>query len=377
MKSFIEVGLNENIVKGLEKQNVNTPTKIQELTIPYILDNKDIIGQSYTGSGKTLAFVCPLFNQIETSTKELQGLIIAPTHELVIQIENQIKLLASNSKILVKSLAIIGDVNIDKQIKKIRDTKPHVIVGTPGRVFDLIKKKKIKAHTLKTIVLDEGDNLLNNTNLKTVKDIIKSAMRDTRILLFSATIDNKLLAIASDIMKEPEFLKGDEKSSLNPNIEHLYLNVDERDKVSIIRKLIFAVNPNKALVFINKSYEIELIEEKLNYHNLNVLSIHGKSSKEQRQSAIEKFRSGKLKILISSDISARGLDIDDIDYIINLDFPTSASEYLHRAGRTARAGKRGIVISLVTDKEKAAIRVYEREFKIKFEGRTLQNGKVI
>lgn len=377
MKEFLELGLSESVVNGLREQGIETPTEIQKLVIPYILENKDVIGESHTGSGKTLAFLCPIFEKVDHTTKDVQVLILAPTYELVMQIELQIKTLSNNSNISVISLPIIGDVNIEKQIKKLKDMKPHIIVGTPGRVLDLIKKRKIKAHTIKTIVIDEGDNLLNNTNSKVVKDIVKSTMKDRNLLVFSATIDNKVLATANDIMNFAKVIKTSEKVSLNPNIDHMYIEVDSREKVEALRKLISALNPNKALVFINRGYETNMVTEKLNYHNIEALGIHGKSTKEERQKAIESFRKGKVKILVSSDISARGIDIEDVTHIINLDFPANKGEYLHRAGRTARAGKRGCAISLVTAKEKAAIRIYEREFKIKIDKKTISHGKLI
>ncbi|NLL31382.1 MAG: DEAD/DEAH box helicase, partial [Clostridiales bacterium] len=193
MKSFRELGLNDNIVKGLELQNITEPTEIQALAIPEILENKDVIGEAYTGSGKTLAFLAPIFQKINTKKREMQILIIAPTHELVMQTEAQIKMLAVNSKIPVTSLTLIGDVNIFNQIKKLKEIKPHIIVGTPGRVLDLMNKKKITSHTIKTIVIDEADNLLDNTSSAFVKDIIKKTMRDRELLIFSATINKNTL----------------------------------------------------------------------------------------------------------------------------------------------------------------------------------------
>ncbi|KMT22073.1 superfamily II DNA and RNA helicase [Clostridium cylindrosporum DSM 605] len=376
MKSFIELGLDSNIVDALEKQGITEPTEIQHLTIEKILENKDVIAESYTGSGKTLAFLCPIFQKVNSEKREMQVLVLAPTHELVMQIEAQAKLLASNGNLPITSLPIIGDVNIEKQIKKLKEIKPHIIVATPGRALDLMKKKKITAHTIKTIVIDEGDNLLDNTNSGTVKDIIKCTMRDRCLLVFSATISPKVLFTARELMKEPEIIKNEKKAALNPNIKHMYIEVDPRDKVETLRKLISAVEPKKALVFVNRGYEVDLATEKLNYHSIPSLSIHKKVTKEQRQKAIESFRSGKIKVLVSSDVSARGLDIQDITHVINLDFPTNASEYLHRAGRTARAGATGKTISLVTSKEMAAIRIYEREFNINIEKKNLSHGKL-
>lgn len=378
MKSFIELGLNEQLITGLNKQNITVPTKIQELVIPEAVKNKDIIGESCTGSGKTLAFLIPLFEKIDTSKREMQALILAPTHELVMQIEQQIKLLSENSNIPVTSLGIIGDVNIDKQIKKLKEIKPHIIVGSTGRVLDLIKKKKkITAHTIKTIIIDEADNLLDNTSSAMVKDVIKTTMRDRQLMVFSATINDKTLNTAKELMKDPVIFNNKEKQSLNPNIEHLYIETDPRDKFETLRKLIAAVNPKKALVFVNKGYEINLIKDKLNFHNKSCFAIHKGISKEQRQNALESFRKGKINILVSSDISARGLDINDITHVINLDFPKSSNEYLHRAGRTARGNHTGCTISLVSGKEKAAIRIYEREFGIEIKKKKLSHGQLI
>lgn len=181
MKSFKDLGLDEKIITGLNAQGITNPTEIQELSIPEILADKDVIGEAHTGSGKTLAFVAPIFQKINTEKREMQALILAPTHELVMQTEAQIKLLAKNSGMAITSLTIIGDVNIDKQIKKLKDVKPHIIVGTPGRVLDLMNKKKIASHQIKTIVIDEADNLLANTSSDFVKDIIKKTMRDREL----------------------------------------------------------------------------------------------------------------------------------------------------------------------------------------------------
>ncbi|MDU1052758.1 DEAD/DEAH box helicase [Clostridium baratii] len=374
---FKQLNLNEHIISGLEKQNITVPTDIQALSIPEILNNKDVIGEAHTGSGKTLAFLAPLFQKIDTSKKELQVLILAPTRELVMQIEKQCKLLATNSTLPVTSVPIIGDVNMDKQIKKLKEVKPHIVVGSPGRVRDLILKKKIKAHTIKTIVLDEGDTLLDNTHTKIVNDIIKTTMRDRELLIFSATISPKALEMAKSLMKDPVIFKNEKKASLNPNIEHMFIEVDERGKPEVLRKLIAAENPQKAIVFINRGYDVEMIAEKLNYHHKNAFAMHKRITKEQRQQALENFRNGKINVLVSSDISARGLDIDDVTHIINLDFPANPSEYLHRAGRTARGNKSGVTISLVTNKDLRALKMYEKEFNIKVKKKELSHGKLI
>ena len=377
MKSFKDLGLNENIIEGLKAQGIIEPTEIQCLSIPEVLENKDVIGEAHTGSGKTLAFIAPLFQKINTEKREMQCLVLAPTHELVVQIESQIKLLSKNSELPVTSLTIIGDVNIDKQIKKIKDIKPHIIVGTPGRVLDLMNKKKITAHTLKTIVIDEADNLLDNTSSAFVNDIIKKTLRDRQLLIFSATINKNTLDMAKNLMKDPSIFKSESKVSLNPNIEHMYIEVQERDKFETLRKLIAATNPNKAIVFVNGTFNNNLVADKLSYHNKKAFAMNNRLTKEQRQNALESFRTGKINILVSTDVTARGLDIQDVTHIINLDFPTNSLEYLHRAGRTARGTNTGTTISLVTNhKEKSLLKIYEREYNIKINRKNLSHGEL-
>lgn len=377
MKSFKDLGLNENIIEGLRLQGITEPTEIQTLTIPEILENKDVIGEAHTGSGKTLAFVAPIFQKVDSSKREMQCLILAPTHELVMQIESQVKLLAENSKMPITSLSIIGDVNIDKQIKKLKDIKPHIIVGTPGRVLDLMNKKRIAAHTLKTVIIDEADNLLDNTSSEFVQDIIKKTLRDRQLLVFSATINKNTVDISKNIMKDPAIFKSEAKVPLNPNIEHMYIEVQERDKFEVLRKLISATNPDKTIVFVNGTFNNNLIADKLSYHNKTAFAMNNRLTKEQRQNALESFRSGKINILVSTDVTARGLDIQDVTHIINLDFPTNSLEYLHRAGRTARGSNSGTTISLVANhKEKSLLRIYEREYNIEINRKTLSHGEL-
>lgn len=375
-KTFDDLNLNSNIIKGLQNQGITTPTDIQAITIPEALLNNDIIAESHTGSGKTLAFLTPLFQKVNVEKREMQAIILAPTHELVMQIDTQIKLLASNSGIPVTSLVIMGEANIEKQIKKLKEIKPHIIVGSAGRVLDLIKKKKITAHTIKTIVMDEADNLLSKNKTIVIQDIIKATMRDRQLMFFSASVNTEALKIAQSLSKEAIVLKSQTKSILNPNIDHMYILGDLRDKFEILRKLIAAENPNKAIVFINNNNELKIINEKLNYHKVNSIAIHGNASKEERQRALDSFRRGNNNILVSSDVSARGLDITDVTHIISIDLPINPDEYLHRAGRTARGTLSGSSICLATKKDLNTIKSYEKAFNIKFKSMRLFKGNL-
>ncbi|EHJ00154.1 DEAD/DEAH box helicase domain protein [Clostridium sp. DL-VIII] len=372
--SFTDLNLNSNIIEGLKKQGITIPTPIQASAIMPALENKDVIGEAFTGSGKTLAYLIPLFHKIDTTKREMQGIILAPTHELAIQIEDQIKLLAENSGVPLTSLSIIGDVNINNQIKKLKDIKPHIIVGSTGRILDLIQKKKITAHTIKTIVIDEGDNLLDPKRDAITKNIIKTTMKDRQLMVFSASIKPETLETAKSLMKDPIILKTESKPSINPNIKHIFIVCERRDKFETLRKLLVAVNPEKAIIFVNDNDDIELTTVKLNYHSKDCFAMTGKISKEDRKLAIESFRNGKIKILVSSDVTARGLDVEGVTHVFHLDLPLKLNEYLHRSGRTARGNAHGTSICLATTKQLNIIKKYEKEFNIQFEQKKVFGG---
>ena len=375
--SFNELNLNSNIIEALKLQGITSPTEVQNLTIPKALENLDIIAESHTGSGKTLAYICPIFQKINTEKKEMQALILAPTHELVMQIDAQIKLLAKNSNMNVTSLTIMGESNIEKQIKKLKEVKPHIIVGSAGRVLDLIKKKKISAHTIKTIVMDEADSLLAKNKSTIIKDIIKATMRDRQLMFFSASMNNTALEISKSLVKEVHIVKSKSQSVLNPNISHMFITCEFRDRFETLRKLLAAESPERAIVFINNSTELQNINEKLDYHKVKSTAIFGNASKEQRQRSIEDFRNGKFNVLVSSDVSARGLDIPEVTHIISMDFPENPDEYLHRAGRTARGNNSGSSICIGTRRDLESIKSYQKAFKIKFTEIKLYGGNLI
>lgn len=375
--SFNELNINNSIVVGLEKQNITIPTGIQETAIPFALENKDIIAEAHTGTGKTLAFLIPIFEKINVEKREMQAIILAPTHELVVQIESQIKLLSTNSGINVTSLSIMGESNIEKQIKKLKEVKPHIIVGSPGRILDLIKKKKITAHTIKTIVLDEADNLLSKNKPVIIKDIIKSTMNDRQLMFFSASINKETLNLAKTLVKDVEIIKIENKSEINPKIEHICILGSLRDRFENLRKLLAAEQPQRAIVFVNNNTDLRQINEKLQYHKVKSTAIYGNASKEERQRALDAFRRGKCNVLVSSDLSARGLDIPEVSHIISLDFPVNPDEYLHRAGRTARGNNSGVSVCLITNKDIEILQSYEKAFDIEFTVKKLYGGKLM
>lgn len=374
MNGFTDFKLKESLVKGLAIDKITTPTDIQAQAIPMIMEGKDLIGEAVTGSGKTLAYLLPSFEHIDVTSKELHTLIIAPTHELVVQIHHVMKDLAKNSDHPVKSVAIMGNVNIKRQIESLK-IKPHIIVGTPGRILELIKAKKIKAHLIKTIVIDEADKLLSDHNHQAIKDIIKTTLRDRQLLAFSASISDQSLGRALALMKTPEVIRL-KKEKINSDIEHFYLTGSRRDKLNLLRKAIHATNPTRAIVFLNKNELIQDVKDRLLYHQVDAVAIFGNASKVDRKKALDAFKSGNAKILVASDLLARGMDLQGVTHVFNLDIPADLNEYIHRIGRTGRAGKKGTAISIVTPNEVQFIKTIEKINGINFIEKDLIKGKL-
>lgn len=372
---FTALNLNPKVIEGLKAQNITAPTPIQARTLPAFLEGYDIIAESYTGSGKTLAFVLPLFEKIDVTKNEMQAIILAPTHELVMQIHEQIRLLAQNSGVPVTSQPIMGEVNIETQIKKLKN-KPHIIVGSAGRVLDLMERKKITAHTIQTVILDEADNLLGQNQAGTIKRLLHMTMQKRQLCIFSASITKQTLDVAKTFMPAPTIIQMAPKTSLNPNIEHMYIVGEKRDKFELLKKLLLATKVEKALIFVSQNTDVTTILEKLTYHGYKIASISGKVSKEERKNALMRFKKGEVQLLISSDLSARGLDVPDITHVFHFDMPLTAQDYLHRAGRTARGIASGTSICITSPKELGAIRIYEREYNIKFAPITLVKGNI-
>jgi len=275
----------------------------------------------------------------------------------------------------IRSTTIIGNVNIKRQVENLK-SKPHIIVGTPGRVLELIKMKKIKAHQVKTIVIDEADKMLSDNNIKTVLDVIKTTLRDRQVLVFSAHINDVAVERALHQMKAPEIIRLD-ATKINTDIEHLCLITEKRNKINMLRKVIHATKPKKTIVFINKNELIQEVVSKLKFHKIKAVGVFGNGTKVARKTAIDAFKSGKADVLIASDLVARGLDFKDITHVISLDLPVNLSEYTHRAGRTGRAGRKGTAISIITENEIKALMKIENQTGIEFTAKDIYGGEIV
>jgi superfamily II DNA/RNA helicase len=359
--------------KNWEKSGFQQPTSIQDTAIPLILEGKDLIAESPTGTGKTLAYLLPLLNKVEPNSQSLQALVLASSQELVMQVYQEFQKWSEGSGI--RGTSIIGGANVKRQLEKLKK-RPHVIFATPGRLFELIKQKKVKMHEVKLVVLDEGDQLLIPEHLNTVQNIVKSTMGDRQVVLFSATMKAGTEKLAKEITKEPEILRieKDELAS-SGEVEHIYFIAEPRDKIKLLEK-IARLDNIKALSFINDIGEIQVFKEKFNFKELSTGILHSDMKKLERQAELKAFRDGKTKMLIATDVAARGLDIQGVTHVVHVDFPRDIAQYVHRAGRTGRMGANGIVISLVTEREERELKRYCQELNVTPKRRIFFKGQI-
>ena len=371
--------ISKDVLDYLSDNKIVDMTEIQRQTYKHIMDNRDIIACSSTGTGKTLAYLIPIINRLKSNTHNIQAVVLVPTAELAIQVNNTLKDIFAHMDNTFSSVALIGDVNISRQIDSIKSNKPAIIIGTPNRIHQLISNKKIKVHEVKTLVLDEADKLFDKTFIQDVEAIRKSLMKFTQVLLFSPSVDKKTRT--NTLCFKPIFIdinsNSGNTSQIPSTIKHISVISDRRERIETLRKIIKAVKPEKAIIFVNSKYDLEESLQKLEYHHYNVASIAGNKDNSAKKAAIENFRSGKIQLLIATDIAARGLQIDNIDTVINVNLPEDNKEYIHRCGRCGRNGNTGTCISIITDNELNKIKSYQKAFHINIVNKRLYQGKLV
>ncbi|KAB2336039.1 DEAD/DEAH box helicase [Cytobacillus depressus] len=356
-----------------KKSNFNQPTTIQSKAIPASLEGKDVIAESPTGTGKTLAYLLPVLEKIANDKKSIQTIIIAPSQELVMQILQEIQKWSEGSGI--RAASFIGGANVKRQLEKLKK-HPHIAIGTPGRVLELIKQKKLKMHEVKTVVLDEGDQLLVPEHLETVRSIIKSTLSDRQTVLFSATLPKEIEKLAQELTAEPEIIKVEKDETINAAaVDHIYFHTEQRDKIMMLEK-ISRLESIKALVFVKDIGNLTVLSEKLAYKNIQTSSLHSDLNKMDRQKALKDFRTGQTNMLLATDVAARGLDIKDVTHVVHFDFPRDVKQYVHRSGRTGRFGASGMVISLVTEREERDLKKFARELGARAEKKIMRGGNI-
>jgi superfamily II DNA/RNA helicase len=372
--TFTDLLLPTDLGAALAKQQIDDPTPIQSAAVPVLLAGKDAYLNAETGTGKTLAYLLPLFMRIDAAQAATQVLIVAPTHELAIQIHRQSCDLAQNAGRAIRSVLLIGGTATDRQIEKLK-AKPHIVVGSPGRIVELIERGKLKTAHIRSIVMDEADRLLHDESLEWIQKIVSSAPPDRQLIFASATIGSETRQVMATLSPEAVMLRAG-TAAVNENIEHLYLVCEERDKPDVLRKLLHAFDIPRSIVFVHRNDVAERVAARLTHHKLAVADLSAELNKLDRKRAMDGIRSGTVRIMIASDLAARGLNILGVTHIFNLDVPTLSKAYLHRVGRTGRAGAKGTAVSLVTEIEARLIRRYERELGITLQCIRVRDGHI-
>ena len=373
--TFTDLQVHPDLIAALAKQQIDAPTPIQEAALPVLLSGKDAYLHAETGTGKTLAYLLPIFCRLDAALAAAQAVIVAPTHELAIQIQRQSTDLAQNAGWPIRTLLLIGGTSLDRQLDKLKK-KPQVIVGSPGRIGELIGKGKLKVPHVRSIVIDEADRLLSEESLLAVRAIIQAAPPTRQLIFASATLESQSTAAIASLAPQLAMLQAG-AAAVNENIEHLYLVCEERDKPDELRKLLHALEPQRAIVFVHRNDVAEKIADKLAHHHIAAADLNAALDKQERKRAMEGLRSGAIRVMIASDVAARGLDIKGVTHIFNFDAPTLSKAYLHRAGRTGRAGAKGLAISLVTEIEARVIPRYEGELGIAMQRVRMREGRLI
>jgi ATP-dependent RNA helicase DeaD len=374
MALFEELGLQENLLKAVSELGFTQPTPIQEKAIPVLLSGtKDLIGLAQTGTGKTAAFGLPLLQLVETGKKFPQALIICPTRELCMQIVNEIELFKKHLQ-GVHVVAVYGGASITQQIRDIR-RGVQIIVATPGRLIDLIERKAINLEEIKYVVLDEADEMLNMGFQEDIEFILQNTPRRDSTWLFSATMPPEIRQVSKRYMKEPFEITVGKKNTANKNIDHQFFVTQAQHRYETLKRLI-DFNPGiYGIIFTRTKAEAQEISEKLTREGYDIDALHGDLSQQQRNKVMDEFREKTLQLLIATDVAARGIDVQGITHVINYELPDDVEVYTHRSGRTGRAGKTGVCMSIVHARETGKIRQIERMVQVPFHKLEIPSGK--
>jgi ATP-dependent RNA helicase DeaD len=376
MLSFEQTGLNNELIQAVTELGFENPTAIQEQTIPHLLvSGSDLIGLAQTGTGKTAAFGLPIIQQIDIDAFETQSLILCPTRELCMQITKDLKSFSKYTK-GISVIAVYGGTSIETQIQSLKRGK-HIVVGTPGRVLDLIRRNKLHLSSVRWLVLDEADEMLSMGFKEDLNLILDETPKERQTLLFSATMSREIKAITTKYMKKPEEITIGTKNTGAELVNHQYYLVQAKDRYEALKRLADIHPDIYGIVFCRTKVETQEVAEKLIQDGYNADALHGDLSQIMRDQVMNRFRTKHLQILVATDVAARGLDVSDLTHIINYNLPDELSLYIHRSGRTGRAGKTGISITIIHTRERHKIKSLENMIGKKFEQKQVPGGKDI
>lgn len=376
MNKFEQFGLKEELVAAVKAMGFENPSPIQEETIPLLVrENVDITALAQTGTGKTAAFGLPLLNRIDTSISDVQALVLSPTRELCMQIQEE---LTKYSQFLsgVGIVAVYGGTPISAQIREVR-RRPQIIVATPGRLMDLMERGVINLENARTVVLDEADEMLNMGFRDDIEFILKNAEAKEASWLFSATMNNDVRRIAKRFMKDPKEVAVARENVTNENIDHQYFVTSAHQRYDTLKRLLDFAPDIYGIIFTRTKQDAQDVSEKLMREGYHVSPLHGDMDQKMRTKVMERFKRRSLQAIVATDVAARGIDVNDITHVINYELPEDVESYTHRSGRTARAGKSGICMSIVTPREIGRMRAVERVAKTKFTKTDIPDGNEV
>lgn len=363
---FTDLGVSKEIEKGLNEMGIYSPTKIQEAAIPILIEQDvDFIGKAQTGTGKTAAFGLPLLSKTDPEKHYIQGLVLAPTRELGQQIAKQLfKFTKYSSKVFTE--AVYGGEKIDIQISKLK-RPTQIVVATPGRLIDLLNKKALDISKIKTLVLDEADEMLSMGFKDELTKILKYTKGSRNVWLFSATMPSELDEIISDyVLKDAVRISIDKGDAVNSGIEHHYVSGDENNKLDTLASFLKSQGKNRGIIFTRTKAAAKVLAKQLEAKNYKVGLLEGDMHQKDRDKVMRAFKNASLRLLVSTDVAARGIDVDNLAFVVHYQLPDQTEYYTHRSGRTARAGKKGVSLVLINPKETRKIRELETTLGIKF-----------
>ncbi len=372
---FNQLQIQEGLAKALAEQSFKEMTKIQEQAIPVLLEGKDVVGKSQTGTGKTFAFAIPAIEKIDPILKKPQVLVLLPTRELALQVADEFRKLL---KYLpdIRTASVFGGAPMDNQIRAIK-AGAQIVVGTPGRIMDHMRRKTLKLDDLKVVVLDEADEMLNMGFREDIEWILDHTDHKPQIVLFSATMPEAIRRIARTYQQQPVSVEIEAKYLVAPGIEQKYYSISDKDRYEALSRLIDAYKPKRSLIFCNTKAEVDELTRRLQKSGHPVDKIHGDMPQSARLKVLDRFSKGQLSILIATDVAARGIDVNDVDIVFNYDVPDNEEYYVHRIGRTGRAGKSGLALTLTGARDEYRLNRIKRYTKKDIEKDLVPTGEMI
>ncbi len=370
LSNFKSLGISDEIMERLQNTGVVSPTPIQERAIPLVLQGKDLIAQAQTGTGKTFAFILPILERLDLNAVNIQSLIVTPTRELALQISDEVKKLTNDMED-IHVLAVYGGQDVEKQLNQLKKNI-QIVVGTPGRLLDHIKRKTIQLGNLSHLVLDEADQMLHIGFLDEVEEIIKHTPSTRQTMLFSATMPSEIRNLAKKHMKEPEYIQVEKKQGPALTVNQVAFHTIDRAKQATLIHLIETYRPYLAVIFCRTKRRVSKLYEVLKSKGFSCDELHGDLSQAKREQVMRRFRDAEVQLLIATDVAARGLDVEGVTHVFNYDIPQDSESYIHRIGRTGRAGMTGMAITFYSSADRPTLDMIENDLSIRIPKQNLE-----